>query len=1106
MRRKRQHRQCLLLLLLQLLLPLGSFELNLRRNSRSSSSSKSSSSGSIKCGVSAFLPIAPHLQALPTPSLQLSKLHAKKQGEQPQQQQHHRDAKQKGLEDRGILKPSKRTAPAASEPSISQPPVQAAAAAAAAATAALAEAGSANGQSEEQVLYNDPLVCWTPASLSPFQVSPELLQQLRPARAAAAASTAAAVTPWASIAASRFVDAAADTFVPKAAAAADARAAREAAWRAAQEGATQQRIAAAAAEAVAAASASPTAAEDPAAAQDPGPSDDLWGDVESLVRRLLREEEEAEREKDAGVERDAEASNAEGSKEADVDISVEPRFIPDEWTDVPRPFLNSTAISTLSASHLSKPDIDSAECGGRNKLSLQFISPLERKRQAFWLNALNVAVRSMESRAAAAGPWLRRQHNLQRNKQYKSSWRLEQERRAERDENAGEDTSDGADGDAPPPPFPLPPGLTNINHRFHNAFKLMNAAGWSALKACLDLPTPHSRLECWRLGSELRRLYFSRFDSRVSIRRKLLWQDLKEYVLPHADMVLVMRDGIVDSSLSRGNGFIASQLADQEEVGGVAVSRLEGIEAKNPHHQLHQTKAAPGEKCGCDDAATAPAVDTHTAGTAIAQEEEASAEEEEGLDAICCSFFDLQDAAVRAAIERELRFIPEYSNYYRKNTQAFHRGQIGKTSRKYDNDYSIYDYRKLDFGMAKFSALNLAGMHDSGVVIVADRQEDSSSREAKAEAAAAAAADQKATAETPVAAHDSSDSGRKSGQPKPLTVQVIHVTTMDEADALNSADNSSNTKSGSSDRTPATPLINPRVVIHVGKNARCQVHQTHVSMSSLLAPAERSLLHSIKERRKRAQADQPQAKGFRGPFVNSATRVVVEEGAELHHVYAQELDEDTAHFESLSISCQRGASYKLTLVDMGAALSRFAMQVEGAEGSSHVSRGVSLLHGDQDHSKYEMLHHLDRDAETDQVHKSLVAGKARAIWKGRIRVEREATGTSASSLNRVILLEDGARCVAVPTLEIIPEEIKKATHGAAIRDFDTEPLFYMMSRGLPVLEAKRLLMLAFVDDVVGPLNDTGLTTRVRSKVLSMVPKNEKGGITRHHMFRGGDAG
>ena len=50
-------------------------------------------------------------------------------------------------------------------------------------------------------------------------------------------------------------------------------------------------------------------------------------------------------------------------------------------------------------------------------------------------------------------------------------------------------------------------------------------------------------------------------------------------------------------------------------------------------------------------------------------------------------------------------------------------------------------------------------------------------------------------------------------------------------------------------------------------------------------------------------------------------------------------------------------------------------QVEGAQKSTHVSRGISLLNGDQDHSKFEMLHHLDKDAETDQLHKSLVGGK-----------------------------------------------------------------------------------------------------------------------------------
>ncbi|KAL8431301.1 hypothetical protein ACSSS7_005386 [Eimeria intestinalis] len=1006
----------------------------------------------------AFLIGPPHPPASRPPPLQISRLCAKKR-QQQRQQQHQKGPKLESVKDNGIFKPPQE-APESNVPRAGAGSKPAAAHASPAATTAAPEEES----EDEQVLYNDPAVFWTPASLSPLQVPKELLRQLRPSVARTAVPTAGAVTPWTSIAASRFVDAATDTFVPKISSAPAATAAREAAWRAAQQGATEQRIAAAAA----AAAEIPPARFGAAAADSSESADDVWGDLDAWVRRLLQEEEEAESLKPSALRRDPNEKQEES--ETDVDISIEPRFIPEEWTDVPRPFANSTVVSSLSASHLSKPDVDSAECGGRNKLSLQIISPLERKRQvgrlrhacnckgsapkrllasqdenrekesncgpggfqshlptrkgevsrqlssivalmrksfstfggkilkcsylwlppssldlsfpllpvrtlqAFWLNALGVSVRSMDSRAAASAAWLRKHHKLQHSKQYKSTWRLQQEQQADSEKNANGGTEGETDAEAPP--FPLPPSIININHRFYNAFKLMNAAGW---KACLDLPTPHTRLESWRLGSELRQLYLTRFDSRVSLKRKLLPSHLKQHVLPHADAVLVMRDGVVDPSLSSGACFMASQLADQEEVGGVAASLLDGIETRNPHRHQHQAVASAKDKCGCDDKATSEASDTHAAAAAATSGEagRVDADEVEGLKAVCCSFFDLQDAAVRAAIEQELRFIPEYTNYHRKNTQPFHRGQIGKTSRKYDNDYSVYDYRKLDFGMAKFSALNLAGMQDAGVLIVADCQNASEDTRLQATGAINKTSD----------AVDGLPHGQKKTiAGKFLVLQIIHVTTADELDAVS---NGTNTSSDDSKRVPpATPLTNPRVVIHVGRKAKCQVHQTHVSLSSLMSPAEECELDKVRKRRKDAHAHRPTTKGFKGPFVNSATRVVVEEGGKLHHVYAQELDEDTTHFENLSVSCQPRASYQLTFVDLGAALSRFALQVvrplgdiqvEGAEGSSHVSRGVSLLHGEQDHSKYEMLHHLAKDAETDQVHKSLVAGNGLSL-------------------------------------------------------------------------------------------------------------------------------
>ncbi|OEH75616.1 sufb sufd domain-containing protein [Cyclospora cayetanensis] len=966
---------------------------------------------------------------------------------------------------------------------------------------------------DSPVLQNEGSVRWLPQSLASFQVPPATLQQLR---SDAAAVTNAAITPWSAIAASRFVDIATDTFVPQAAAssAAAVTAAREAAWSAAQRRCTAQDIAEAARAAAEAAQASGSFKD--------ASEGDLWGDVGRMLRSLIEEEEEGNGSSQASRKQGSGSADAAmtprrkqhkrtpeeeaaTTEDEEIDISVEPRFIPETWTDVPRPFLNSTVISTLSASHLSKPDIDTTHTHLRNRLHLQFVSPLEKRRQAFWLQSLGVAVRSLETRAAAAASWLRRRHREQQYRQYKTDWRLQQEAQ---DSASKGDMGSAAETEAEPeaPPFPLPASLTNINHRFYNAFKLMNTAGWNA---CVDLPTPHSRLESWRLGSDLRRLYFSRFDARVSLRRKLLPEHLKDYVLPHADAVLVMRDGVVDPTLSRGSAFLSTELADQEEVGGVAASSLEGMESKNPHEKVKHHNGEQKGDCGCGDT-QAKGANTPLAPASSKQEAGEDQGEEEPEKAVCCSFFDLNDASVRSEIERQLRFIPEYSNYWRTNTQAFHRGQIGKTSRKYDNDFAIYDYRKLDFGMAKLSALNLAGMQDAGVVIITD-----------CDAPASASPPSDSEEETVLQGGGGTEVGIRGGEgattasekespdncssQRPLVLQVIHVTTTDEIDAIG-VDSKGSSDEASRPPKPATPLINPRFVIHVGRNAKCQVHQTHVSFSSLLSQQEQRELRELKQKREKAQNHGEQPKGFRGPFVNSATRVVVEEGGEVHHVYAQELDGNTAHFENLSVCCHPRAKYKISLVDVGAAVSRFALQVEGSEASSHISRGISLLNNDQDHAKFEMLHHIEKDAETDQVHKSLVAGKARAIWRGRIRIERKATGASASSLNRVILLEDGARCVAVPTLEIIPEDIKKATHGAAIRDFDTEPLFYMMSRGLPALESKRLLMLAFVDDVVGPLRDKGLSKRVRQKVLNLLPQDQAARISRHHMFRGGDGG
>lgn len=72
---------------------------------------------------------------------------------------------------------------------------------------------------------------------------------------------------------------------------------------------------------------------------------------------------------------------------------------------------------------------------------------------------------------------------------------------------------------------------------------------------------------------------------------------------------------------------------------------------------------------------------------------------------------------------------------------------------------------------------------------------------------------------------------------------------------------------------------------------------------------------------------------------------------------------------------------------------------------------------------------------------AVVLALARSVWRGRIRIEREGVGASAESLDRVILLDEGAKCIAIPTLEIIPDDVIKVSHASLCPSIFPLPLF-----------------------------------------------------------------
>ncbi len=109
--------------------------------------------------------------------------------------------------------------------------------------------------------------------------------------------------------------------------------------------------------------------------------------------------------------------------------------------------------------------------------------------------------------------------------------------------------------------------------------------------------------------------------------------------------------------------------------------------------------------------------------------------------------------------------------------------------------------------------------------------------------------------------------------------------------------------------------------------------------------------------------------------------------------------------------------------------------------------------------------HCAPGAVSDLLYKNALSDRARTIFSGLIKVEKEAQQTDAYQTNRNLLLSDEADAVSMPGLEILANDVK-CSHGATSGQIDDTELFYMLSRGLTPQLARQLLVAGFLDELL----------------------------------------
>jgi Fe-S cluster assembly protein SufD len=212
---------------------------------------------------------------------------------------------------------------------------------------------------------------------------------------------------------------------------------------------------------------------------------------------------------------------------------------------------------------------------------------------------------------------------------------------------------------------------------------------------------------------------------------------------------------------------------------------------------------------------------------------------------------------------------------------------------------------------------------------------------------------------------------------------------------------------------------------------------------------------------------------------DSTLRVVKMQNMQDHHY---------SMVASHKINVAKNANAILKSFDLGAGQALQLLKVD-LDRYAHVDAGHLLyLNENSKRGTVSQIIHKGEHSTSRQEAKNILDGNARGIFDALIRVEHSAKYSKAEQNSKAILLHEKAYMVAKPQLEIYIDELE-ASHGATTGQLDKRQLFYMQSRGISYIEARKMLVIAFANTLIETVKDTRQQERIKAAFEEVFYKN-----------------
>ena len=225
--------------------------------------------------------------------------------------------------------------------------------------------------------------------------------------------------------------------------------------------------------------------------------------------------------------------------------------------------------------------------------------------------------------------------------------------------------------------------------------------------------------------------------------------------------------------------------------------------------------------------------------------------------------------------------------------------------------------------------------------------------------------------------------------------------------------------------------------------------------------------------------------------VGSATladniEAVLADSAQLTLVTLATWDDDAVQAQHVKFRVGRDAHATHVQVTLGGSLVRQVTSVEYAgRGGQAELWGLYFAGAGQHFEHRQLVDHSEPDCRSYVGYRGALQGESsHTVWVGDVLIRATATGTETYEINRNLLLTDGARADSVPNLEIETGEVVSAGHASATGRFDDEQLFYLMARGIPEEEARKLVVGGFFAELLNKIPADELRERLGAVIES----------------------